>query len=248
MGRYLILVYGIFSYMVGLGGLVFFILFIGGWEFMPVHIDSGTPGPLGIAVFINMGLVLLFGLQHSVMARSSFKETWTQLIPKAAERSTYVLLSGIILCLIGVYWQTLPGTFWQIDNPVARTTIIAGQLVGWVLLVLASFVINHFELFGLQQVYFNFMNKPEPAPNFTDRFLYKLVRHPIQLGVLIGIWCAPTMTMTHLMLSGMMSGYIFIGLYYEEKDLIATLGQEYQDYMERVSKLLPIPKKATTAE
>lgn len=246
MGRYLILVYGIFSYFVGLGGLVFFILFIGGWEFMPVHIDSGTPGPLGLAVLINVGLVLLFGLQHSVMARSGFKTAWTKVIPKAAERSTYVLLSGIMLCLIGLYWQALPGTLWQIDNPIARTTMIACQLVGWVLLVLASFVINHFELFGLQQVYFNFMNQPEPAPNFTDRFLYKLVRHPIQLGVLIGIWFAPTMTMTHLMLSGMMSGYIFIGLYYEEKDLMANLGQEYKDYMGRVSKLLPIPKKATT--
>ncbi|WP_299490560.1 NnrU family protein [Acaryochloris sp. IP29b_bin.137] len=248
MSRFLILVYGICSYIVGLGGLIFFILFIGGWDFLPIHIDSGTPGPLGIALLINVGLVLLFGLQHSVMARPGFKAIWTQVIPKAAERSTYVLLSGVILCLISLYWQALPGTLWHIDYPILRTAITVVQLLGWTLLVMASFVINHFELFGLQQVYFNFVNQPEPTPTFTDRFLYKLVRHPIQLGVLIGIWFAPTMTLTHLMLSTTMSVYIFIGLYYEERDLMATLGQEYKDYMGQVSRLLPLPTRSPSAK
>ena len=115
-------------------------------------------------------------------------------------------------------------------------------------MVVATFVINHFELFGLQQVYFNFVNKPEPSPDFTDRFLYKIVRHPLQLGVLIGIWSTPTMTMTHLMLSATMTVYIFIGLYYEEKDLAATLGQDYEDYQRRVRMILPIPKRTSAAK
>ena len=126
--------------------------------------------------------------------------------------------------------------------------MIVLQLLGWVLVVVATFVINHFELFGLQQVYFNFVNKPEPSPDFTDRFLYKIVRHPLQLGVLIGIWSTPTMTMTHLMLSATMTVYIFIGLYYEEKDLAATLGQDYEDYQRRVRMILPIPKRTSAAK
>ncbi len=126
--------------------------------------------------------------------------------------------------------------------------MIVLQLLGWVLVVVATFVINHFELFGLQQVYFNFVNKPEPSPDFTDRFLYKIVRHPLQLGVLIGIWSTPTMTMTHLMLSATMTVYIFVGLYYEEKDLVATLGQDYEDYQRRVRMILPIPKRTSAAK
>ena len=248
MSRSLILIYGIVSYAVGLGGLAFFILFLGGWNFLPIHIDSSTPGPLGVSLLINTSLMALFGLQHSVMARRSFKNVWTKVVPQAAERSTYVLLSGVVFCLIGFYWQPLAGTLWHVDNQIARNALIGIQLLGWVLVVVATFLINHFELFGLQQVYFNFVNKPEPAPDFTDRFLYKIVRHPLQLGVLIGIWSTPTMTMTHLMLSATMTVYIFIGLYYEEKDLVATLGQDYEDYQRRVRMILPIPKRTSAAK
>ncbi len=248
MSRSLILIYGIVSYAVGLGGLVFFILFLGGWNFLPLHIDSSMPGPLVVALLVNTNLMALFGLQHSVMARRGFKNVWTKVIPQAAERSTYALLSGVVLCLIGIYWQPLAGTLWHVDNHIARTALMVIQLLGWVLVVVATFVINHFELFGLQQVYFNFVNKPEPSPDFTDRFLYKIVRHPLQLGVLIGIWSTPTMTMTHLMLSATMTVYIFVGLYYEEKDLVATLGQDYEDYQRRVRMILPIPKRTSAAK
>jgi protein-S-isoprenylcysteine O-methyltransferase Ste14 len=195
-----------------------------------------------MAILVNMGLIMLFGLQHSIMARPSFKEKWTKLIPAAAERSTYVLFSGVIMGLICLYWQPIDGFLWQVNQPTLQTILIAGYCFGWILVVLASFLINHFELFGLQQVYLNLKNKAEPSPHFTDRWLYKIVRHPLQLGVLIGLWSTPTMSMTHLMLAVTMSIYVFIGLYYEEKDLVKTLGQSYEDYQRRVRMVVPLPK------
>ena len=242
MSRFLIFIYGIASYVIGLGGLFYFMMFMGSWEFLPVHIDSRTPGLIGPAVAINLALIAVFGLQHTPMARSAFKNVWTTIVPKAAERSTYVLLSGILMFAICFFWQSLNGTVWHVEYTVVRTAIITIQLLGWGMAVLSSFLINHFELFGLQQVYFNFVDKPVPTPDYTERFLYKIVRHPLQLGFLVGMWSTPTMTMTHLMLSATMTIYIFIGLYYEEKDLVATLGEDYENYRKRVRKLLPIPK------
>jgi protein-S-isoprenylcysteine O-methyltransferase Ste14 len=197
---------------------------------------------------VNTGLMILLGLQHSVMARPGFKKAWIKVIPPASERSTYVLLSGVVFFLICFYWQAIAGTFWHVDNQLSRIILTAIQLFGWGLVVASSFMINHFELFGLQQVYYYFVGKPEPPPNFTDRFLYKIVRHPLQLGVLIGIWFAATMTMTHLTLSVAMTLYIFIGLYFEEKDLVATLGQDYENYQKRVRMILPIPKRTNAAK
>ena len=209
MARFLILTYGILSYTIGLGGLVFFIIFAGGWEFLPWQIDADTSGPVLNSILINTGLILLFSLQHTVMARRGFKQGWTQVVPAAIERSTYVLFSGLALILISVCWQTLPGVLWQIENTAIRYALTTLQLAGWAIVVLSSFLINHFELFGLQQVYFHFIQRPEPDATFTDRYLYKIVRHPLQLGVLIGLWVTPTMTMTHLMLSASMTAQRF---------------------------------------
>ncbi|HIG44659.1 MAG TPA: hypothetical protein EYQ14_29600 [Gammaproteobacteria bacterium] len=242
MMNILVFIYGILSYTIGLGGLVLFILYVGSWDFLPMHINSGTPGPLVSAVIINLGLMLLFGVQHSVMARPGFKEMWTKIIPAAAERSTYVLVTGIIMVLICRYWQPMEGYLWQTENEIAQMILTGGYILGWVIAVIATFLINHFELFGLQQVYLNLVKKPEPSPDFTDRFLYKVVRHPLQLGVLIGIWVTPAMSMTHLMLATTMTIYIFVGLYYEEKDLVNSLGQNYEDYQGRVRMILPLPK------
>lgn len=241
--RWLIALFGIVSYALGLGGLTFFMLFIGSWSFLPFHVDSGTPSPVPTALLINAGLIVLFGLQHTVTARPGFKTTLTRAVPAAAERSTYVLLSGILMCVICFYWQSLPGTLWNIEHPTLRAVLTGVQLFGWALAVAATFLINHFELFGLQQVYFNLINKSPPAPSYSERFLYKIVRHPLQLGLLIGMWSAPTMTMTHLTLSAMMTIYVFIGLSYEERDLVASLGQDYEDYRQRVRMLLPIPRR-----
>lgn len=248
MSRSLFLVYGVLSYAFGMGGLVFFILFVGGWDFLPFHVDSGEPGPLAPALLINTGLMLLLGLQHSVMARPGFKQAWTKVIPPAAERSTYVLLSGVVFFLICFYWHAIAGTVWHADDRMARTLLTTIQLSGWGLVVASSFLINHFELFGLQQVYYHFAGKPEPSPRFTDRSLYKVVRHPLQLGVLIGIWFTATMTMSHLILSVAMTLYIFVGLYFEERGLVATLGPDYESYQQRVRMLVPIPKRTAAAE
>ena len=242
MSRLLIFIYGLFSYTVGLGGLVWFALFIGGWDFLPRHIDSDIPGPLSSALLINVGLLVIFVLQHSTMARLTFKSRWTRIIPPSTERSTYLLLSGIIMALFCLYWQPINGVLWQVDNQIGQTVLIAVYIIGWSIPVLASFMINHFELFGLQQVYFNLVNKPEPSPRFTERWFYKVVRHPIQLGTLIGIWSTPTMSMTHLMLSVPLTFYVLISLKYEERDLVTTLGENYEDYQKRVPMIIPLPK------
>jgi len=240
MHRFLILIFGIFAYALGMNGLIYFILFVGGWDFLPFHVDSKTPGPFASALVVNLGLITLFGVQHSVMARRSFKQVWTKVIPKAAERSSYSLASGIVLFLLCFYWKPIPGTLWHIENQIAQTLLISVQLSGWTFAVMATFVISHFELFGLQQVYFNFVNRPEPPSEFTEVFPYKIVRHPIQLGLLIGLWSTANMSMTHLMLSISITVYTLIGLYYEEKDLVASWGKDYQDYRQRVPKIIPL--------
>ena len=247
MSRLVILAYGILSYTVGMGGLVLFILFVGGWDFLPFHIDSREPGTLAVALMVNLGLMVLLGFQHTVMARPGFKAAWTKVIPPSIERSTYVLLSGLVFFLICFYWQALAGRLWHVENQLGRNVLTAIQLFGWGLVVAASFLINHFELFGLQQVYSHLVGKPVPSPVFTDRFLYKIVRHPLQLGVLIGIWFTATMTMTHLLLSIAMTLYIFIGLHFEEKDLVASLGNEYENYQNRVPMIFPVPKGSGSA-
>ena len=242
MNRLLIFIYGLVSYAVGLGGLVWFALFVGGWEFLPRHIDSDIPGPLSQAIIINLSIMVIFALQHSVMARLTFKDRWIKIIPAASERSTYLLLSGIIMALICLYWQPISGVVWQVENQTARVVLISAYIIGWTIPVLASFMINHFELFGLQQVYFNFINKPEPAPHFTEKSFYKIVRHPIQFGTLIGIWSTPTMTATHLMLSLSLTAYVLVSLRYEERDLVTSLGEKYQNYQKRVGMIIPLVK------
>ncbi|MBT4161276.1 MAG: isoprenylcysteine carboxylmethyltransferase family protein [Gammaproteobacteria bacterium] len=244
----LVLLFGIISYVIGIGGLTYFILYIGAWEFLPIHINSGEAGSVVSAVVINLGLMVLFGLQHTVTARPKFKAAITKVLPVAAERSSYVLLSGIMMFLICLYWQPVEGIVWQAASSWLQTTLIGLYVLGWVICVGSSFLINHFELFGLQQVYLNLRPSTAARDTFTERGLYRLVRHPIQLGVLIGIWFTPTMTMTHLMLAVTMTIYIFIGLYFEEKDLMNGLGSEYEDYRRRVRKLLPLPVRKSGRE
>jgi protein-S-isoprenylcysteine O-methyltransferase Ste14 len=237
-----IFIYGVFSYIFAFSTLVWFLLYIGGWDFLPYHIDSKESNSLIYAIFINLILVILFALQHSIMARKSFKTWISKYIPKAAERSTYVLVSGIFLALIFEYWQSIDLYVWQVDNEIAKIVLISLYIFGWSFSTIASFLINHFELFGLQQVYLNLKNRPEPQVTFTEKYFYKVIRHPIQLGTLIGIWATPKMSYTHLMLSITFTIYIFIGLYFEEKDLVQELGDKYKNYQQRVSMMIPFLK------
>jgi len=234
-----IFIYGVVAYIFSFATLLWFLLYIGGWDFLPYHIDSKAPTSLAFAITVNLTLVILFALQHSIMARQSFKTWITKYIPQSTERSTYVLVSGIFLALIFEYWQSIDGYLWQVDNPTLSILLIALYIFGWVFSTVGSFLINHFELFGLQQVYFNLIHKKEPEVSFTEKYFYKFIRHPIQFGTLMGIWFTPSMSYTHLMLSITFTIYIFIGLYYEEKDLVNELGEPYKNYQKRVSKIIP---------
>lgn len=242
MKRLTVFIYGIFAYLFGLSTLVWFLLFVGSWDFLPSHIDSMQTNSLKSALIINITLVVLFALQHSIMARRSFKEFITNFIPEAVERSTYVLVSGIFLSLICIYWQGIDGYLWQVDNQVGRAILISVYIFGWTFSVVSSFLINHFELFGLEQVYLNFKNIVTPEIAFKESYFYKFVRHPIQLGTLIGIWATPAMSYTHLMLSVTFTIYIFVGLYFEEKDLARTIGGKYKAYQKRVPMIVPFTK------
>ena len=237
-----IFIYGILAYIFSFATLLWFLLYIGSWDFLPYHIDSGEPQELMTAISVNLLLVILFSLQHSIMARDSFKKWITQYIPASAERSTYVLVSGIFLALIFEYWQHIDGYLWQVENQTLKVILISLYIFGWLFSTLASYLINHFELFGLQQVYFNLIHKKEPEPTFTERYFYKFIRHPIQFGTLMGIWFTPNMSYTHLMLSITFTLYIFIGLHYEEKDLVNELGEKYKNYQERISMMIPFLK------
>ncbi|MEM9301356.1 MAG: hypothetical protein AAGE01_04555 [Pseudomonadota bacterium] len=250
MQRLGIFIFGLVAYAVGIGGLNAFILFTGGWDFMPMHVDSKSPLILveGWAIAINVGLVTLFGLQHSITARPGFKRFLTRILPASAERSSYVLLSGVIMLLIVVGWQPMDGTFWHAEHPLAVYSLLALHVLGWTIAFVATFLINHFELFGLQQVYHRLKNTVPPEPAFTERLLYRVVRHPLQMGVLIGLWATPTMSYSHALLALTMTVYVFIGLYFEERDLVRTLGQQYADYRTRVPMVLPLPKAKRQAE
>jgi methanethiol S-methyltransferase len=244
----IVFIYGLLSYSLGLFGLTYFILFLGSWDFLPLHINSKPPAESSSAWIINTLLMLLFAVQHSVMARTPFKQWLTQFIPTGAERATYVLLSGLVMLIMCFFWQPIAGVLWSFESGFLHNLLITGYIVGWALALTSTFLINHFELMGLQQVYFHLKGKPEPAAHFTDRWFYKMVRHPLQLGVLIGIWITPLMTLTHFSLALLMTIYIFVGLYFEEKDLANSLGKSYEEYQQRVPMLLPWPRKSKRPE
>jgi protein-S-isoprenylcysteine O-methyltransferase Ste14 len=238
----LLMSYSLLAYIVGLGVLGGFVLFVGAWDFLPWHIDSRAPASLLQGVVVNLGLLLAFGLQHSLMARPGFKRWLTQSLPAAAERSTYVLLSAFMIALICAFWQPLPGMAWRVEYPLPRWLLVGGYVLGWGMAVWSTFLVDHFELFGLHQAWRHLRKLAAPAPVFREVSLYRVVRHPMQLGVLIGLWSTPEMSSGHLMLALGMTLYVLVGLYYEERDLLAELGGDYADYRERVPQLLPRPR------
>ncbi len=239
MNRLISIFFGLVAYAFGLGSLVLFKLYVGGWDVLPWHIDDQPSETIGRALLINLGLIALFGIQHSVMARPGFKRAWTRTIPKSLERSCYCFATGAVVSLLCYCWQPLGGTVWHVDNYALSTALTTLQLLGWTIAVASSFMINHFELFGLQQVYYRFIEKPLPKPDFTVNYLYRFVRHPLQMGILIGIWATPHMSATHMFLAATMTAYITIGLYFEERDLVASLGQDYEQYRRQVPMVVP---------
>jgi len=233
-----VFLYSIFAYIVGLIGQIWFILYLGDWEFI-TNIHRHQNSLTIYAILVDTLLVLVFALQHSVMARNWFKSKINKIIPSASERATYVLLSGIVLILIVLYWQPIDGNIWAVQDTFLWWVLTGLMIFGWLFSVVATFVINHFELFGLQQGYYHLKNRKTPDISFQENFLYKFIRHPIQFGVLIGIWFTPIMTFGHLLLSFLFTVYIFVGLYYEEKDLVKELGEAYIDYKNRIGMIIP---------
>lgn len=250
MNRWIILMFGLFAYAFGLASLVLFILFVGGWAELPMvgelpwKIDEGGNERIGSAIFINLLLVGLFALQHSVMARPGFKRALTQFFPKAAERSLYCVATGVVIWLMVIFWQPLPGTVWHVEHAGLAMALTVLQLFGWGTAVSASFMINHFELFGLQQTVSQWAGRTVLDDSFYLRFLYRFVRHPLQLGILLGIWATPLMSMSHLLMSVAMTAYILVGIFLEERDLVVTLGQDYERYRQEVPMLVPSPRAA----
>ena len=238
MGRIIAFLYGLASYALFLITFLYAIGFVSGLA-VPRTIDNGLTAPGMEAVFINLLLMSVFAIQHSVMARKQFKQWWTQYVPKPVERSTYVLLSSLCLILLFWQWRAIPTVVWHIDNRQLAMAVVGLSLLGWLLVLTSTFLINHFELFGLHQVANNLSGRTMPEPRFRTPVFYRLVRHPIYLGFIIAFWAAPTMTTGHLLFAAVTTAYILVGIQLEERDLLEMFGEEYGRYKQRVSMLVP---------
>jgi len=234
--------YGLFCYVVFLASFLNAIGFIGNIV-VPKTIDTGTGAPFPAALLIDAALLGLFAVQHSVMARQGFKALCTRIVPPAVERSTYVLISSLLLDLICWKWQAIPTVVWDISSPMFSGLITALFALGWLVLLVSTFLINHFDLFGLRQVYLRLRGIDYTPLNFTARAFYKFVRHPLYLGFIIAFWATPHMSVGHLVFSIATTGYIFVGIFLEERDLMKHHGVEYGAYRARVPMLLPTGAK-----
>jgi protein-S-isoprenylcysteine O-methyltransferase Ste14 len=230
--------YGIIVYTLFLCTLLYAVAFVGDLP-VPKTIDSGEAGPVVKALITDLLLLGIFAVQHSVMARPAFKQWWIRLVPPPIERATYVLLASLALLLLYWQWQPIQQTVWLVANPVGQVATQAVFWSGWVLLLISTFLISHFELFGLCQVFARLRGETLPAPVFRAPFLYKRVRHPIYLGFLLAFWATPSMTVGHLLFAVATTGYILIGIYFEERDLVALFGEQYRRYREQVPMLIP---------
>ncbi len=231
-------IYGLFCYLVFLASFLYAIGFIGDFG-VPKTIDSASGTGTPEAIAINLVLLGLFAVQHSVMARPGFKALWTRLVPRSVERSTYVLLSSLLLDLICWKWQAIPTVVWEASSPVLRALLLGLFALGWLILLFSTFMINHFDLFGLRQVYLRLRGLDYTPLTFTERALYRFVRHPIYLGFVIAFWATPHMSVGHLVFSLATTGYIFVGIFFEERDLMKYHALEYGAYRARVPMLLP---------
>ncbi len=234
-------IYSLICYGAGVASLIYFILFVSDvWLLNTVNTILPSPSPsLAYVIMMNTLALILFGMQHSVMARPAFKRWFTGFIDPSVERSTYVLATALVIAGMCHLWIPFGSVIWQVESEIGVYIIRGIAVFGWVFLFLATFMINHFELFGLRQTLDPLQGKSAPAATFKVSGFYKIVRHPIQTGVLIGIWAVPVSTVSHIVFASGITVYIFVGLYFEEKDLIQEFGESYLDYMQRVKRVIP---------
>ena len=240
--RILFFAYGSFSYLIFLATFLYAVGFIGNFG-VPSTLDGTATGPLGISLAIDVLLLTLFAVQHSVMARKWFKEWWTKIVPKPIERSTYVLFSSVALILMFALWRPLGGVIWSVEDPIGQIVLRSLFAFGWGLVLFSTFVINHFDLFGLRQVWRNLLGQPESAMRFTTPGPYKLVRHPLYVGWLFAFWMTPVMTTAHLLFSIATTAYILLAIRFEERDLVREHGETYEQYRKAVPMLVPSLRK-----
>jgi protein-S-isoprenylcysteine O-methyltransferase Ste14 len=239
MGRFIGVLYSVVVYGFFLASFLYAVGFVTGF-YVPKTIDSGPTGSLSTAIIVDLALLGIFAVTHSGMARPAFKRWWTRIVPPSAERSTYVLVASLTLSLLCWQWRPIPEIVWQVSQPMWATTIIVIGFAGWLLVLLSTFLLNHFELFGLQQA---FSPASAHTPTFKTPSLYRLVRHPIYLGFVIAFWAAPVMTVGHLLFAAATTAYILIGIHLEERDLVELFGNDYRNYRSRVGMLCPAFRK-----
>ncbi|HKP70546.1 MAG TPA: NnrU family protein [Pyrinomonadaceae bacterium] len=242
MGKALALVFGLLSYFVFFGTFLYAIGFVGN-ILVPKSIDSGTPAEWSTALAVNLILLTIFAVQHSVMARPEFKSWWKRFVPTAIERSVYVLFASSALILLFWQWQPMTTIVWNVENAIGRPVLFGVFAFGWLTVLLSTFMINHFDLFGVRQVYYHSRGAEAPDLGFRTKAFYKLVRHPIMLGFIIAFWATPTMTVGHLLFAGVTTAYILVAIQLEERDLVNSHGETYEAYKRSVGMLVPVPRK-----
>jgi methanethiol S-methyltransferase len=236
--RLLFFAYGLFAYAIFLGTFLYAIAFVAG-AFAPTRLDGPATDPLASALAIDLGLLTLFAAQHSIMARRWFKAWWTGFVSPVVERSTYVLFASVALILLFWQWRPLGGEIWSVEHPVARAALLALSGFGWLQVLVITFLIDHFDLFGLRQVWLHLIGRPYTRTQFVTPAPYRVVRHPLYLGFLLAFWMTPTMTLAHLVFAVATTAYIVLAIQFEERDLVHEHGPEYQEYRRRVPMLLP---------
>lgn len=236
------LLYGVFSYASFLGALLYLMGFLNNL-LVPKGIDHGELRNPVLAMMFDVFLILLFAVQHTIMARPGFKAWWKRTLPEPIERSTFVLFTSAALALLFWQWHAMPETVWHVQNIGVVYALYGLQVAGWALVLLSSFQLNHFELFGLQQAYLHWRNREPTSPAFRLPWLYRLIRHPLMLGFLVAFWSTPHMTQGHLVFALAMTAYIFVGVHFEERDLVRTFGEQYREYQQATGMLLPTPRR-----
>ena len=239
MTRAVLMAIAILCYFAFFASFAYLVGFVGNIPGLPITVDRGPEAPLAMAVVTDLALIALFGLQHSVMARKGFKAAWTRIVPAPIERSLYCLASALALAVMYLFWLPIPQVIWDVQGSGLGMALLALFGAGWLILFISTWLLNHFELFGLAQAWRNFSGAAEPADDFKTPGFYRYVRHPIYTGFFLAFWAAPTMSLGHLVLAAGMTAYILIGISYEERDLIARFGNRYGEYRAKVGMLIP---------